>query len=374
MATAEQNIDPNDSGFKRLFSGRTTIDFIGRSRLWLIVVIATVALCLLGGWLRGLNFSIDFTGGTAYLVTDATGEFTGDELRDAVIAAGAGEAIVQVFDGGEGAQVSTPAVEEIGGDEQAAVIRAIETVTGVERESIAVSAVGPRWGQQITSQALRALVVFLALVVVYISLRFEWRMAIAALATLIHDVLVTAGIYAIVGFEVSPASVIALLTILGFSLYDTVVVFDRVAEDTAGLSSVSTVTYGETANRALNEVLVRSLSTTMAAILPVGSLLFIGATLLGADTLRDLALALFVGMAVGAYSSVIVATPLLVWLKEKEPKWAELKARVQGRRGSGDLQPAQATAGALPQAAAASAAAQRPRPAAKKTSRAKRRR
>ncbi|MDQ3343009.1 MAG: protein translocase subunit SecF, partial [Actinomycetota bacterium] len=170
--------------------------------------------------------------------------------------------------------------------------------------------------------------------VLYITLRFELRMALAALVTLLHDTAVTVGVYAMVGFEVSPASVIAFLTILGYSLYDTVVVFDRVREDTAPLSSVSTATYGETANRALNEVLVRSLSTAMTSILPVGSLLFIGATVLGAGTLKDLALALFVGMAIGAFSSVVVATPFLVWLKEKEPRWAELKQRVESRRRS----------------------------------------
>ena len=365
MATVEDTKEPQtDSGFNRLLTGRTTIDFIGRSRLWLMIVLAVVTICLVGGVLRGLSFSIDFTGGTAYTVTGATQEFTTEELRDAVLGAGAGEAIVQVFNDGEGAQISTPTVGEIGGDEQAAVIDAILSVTGVEREALAVDAVGPRWGAQITYQALRALIVFLILVVIYLSLRFEWRMAVAALATLVHDVVVTAGIYAIVGFEISPASVIALLTILGYSLYDTVVVFDRVAEDTAGLSSVSSTTYGEQANRALNEVLVRSLSTSMTSLLPVGSLLFIGATLLGADTLRDLALALFIGMAVGTYSSVIVATPLLVWLKEKEPRWAELKERVESRRGAGEPQPAGASG-------AATAAPRRP---SGKTSRAKRRR
>ena len=246
-----------DSGFKRLFSGRTHIDFVGNSRLWLIIVGVTLAVCILGILARQLSFSIDFTGGTSYTVTEVTEEFTTDELREAVLEAGAQEAIVQSVDGGEGALVNTETLGDIGGPEQRAVLDAITDVTGADAQSIAVSAVGPRWGQQITSQALRGLIVFLALVVLYLSIRFEWRMAVAALATLVHDILVTVGVYAIVGFEVSPASVIALLTILGYSLYDTVVVFDRVKEDTAGLSSVSTVTYGESANQALNEVLVR---------------------------------------------------------------------------------------------------------------------
>jgi preprotein translocase subunit SecF len=323
-----------DSGFNRLFTGRSRVDFIGRSRTFLISTLVLLAVCVAALLIRGLNFSIDFTGGTAYTVTQATRDFTTEELRDGLSEAGVEGAIVQIVDGGQGALVSTPAVEEIGGEEQSRVLGALAETTGAARDSIDVSAVGPRWGEQITRQSLRGLVVFLVLVVAYITLRFELRMAVAALVTLLHDIAVTVGIYALVGFEVSPASVIAFLTILGYSLYDTVVVFDRVREDTATLSSVSTATYGETANRALNEVLVRSLSTSMTSILPVASLLFIGSTLLGAETLKDLALALLVGMAIGTFSSIVVATPFLVWLKEREPRWAELKQRVESRRRS----------------------------------------
>ena len=322
----------SDSGLNRLLTGRSRIDFIGRSRLWLFVSLGLVALSLLGLAVRQLNFGIEFTGGTSFVVSGATRAFTSDDLRAAVGEAGVTGALAQVVDGGEGAIVSTPALEEIGGRQQRAVLDALAEVTGVDRGDIDVAAVGPRWGEQISRQALRGLVVFLVLVVAYISLRFEWRMAVAALVTVLHDVVVTVGVYAVVGFEVTPASVIALLTILGYSLYDTVVVFDRVREDTARLSSVSTASYGDKANQALNEVLVRSLSTSATSILPVGSLLFVGARLLGADTLQDLALALFIGMAVGTYSSITVATPMLVWLKEREPRWAELKQRVESRR------------------------------------------
>jgi preprotein translocase subunit SecF len=241
---------------------------------------------------------------------------------------------VQVAESSEGvgALVRTPSLDEVGGDQQAALVGVISEVTGAPAESVDVSAVGPRWGAQVSRQALQGLAVFLVLVVAYISFRFEWRMAVAALATLFHDVFVTVGVYALVGFEVTPASVIALLTILGFSLYDTVVVFDRVQENAVRLNSVSGETYGQMANTSLNQVLVRSLSTSLTALLPVGSLLFIGANLLGADTLRDLALALFVGMAVGTYSSIFVATPMLVWLKEREPRYAQLKERIEGRQ------------------------------------------
>jgi preprotein translocase subunit SecF len=330
MATAAP-VRPSPIGSLR--SGRT-YDFVGRSRTWLLVSLGLLVLCALGLAVRQLNFGIDFTGGTAFVVSGATADFTADELRAAMEAEGISEVAVQVAEDsdGVGALVRTPSLEEIGGSEQSALVNRIAEVTGAPRENIDVSAVGPRWGAQVTRQALQGLLVFLVLVVAYISVRMEWRMAIAALVTLLHDLVVTVGVYALVGFEVTPASVIALLTILGYSLYDTVVVFDRVRENAARLTSVSTETYGEVANRSLNQVLVRSLSTSAAALLPVGSLLFIGASLLGADTLRDLALALFVGMAVGTYSSIFVATPFLVWLKEREPRYAQLAERVASRR------------------------------------------
>ena len=170
---------------------------------------------------------------------------------------------------------------------------------------------------------------FLVLVIAYITFRFEWRMAVSAVLTLLHDVIITIGLYALIGFTVSPSTVIAILTILGYSLYDTVVVFDRITEDSEKLTSVSTTSYGQLANGALNNVLVRSLSTSITSVLPVASLLFVGANLLGAATLSDLALALFIGMTVGTYSSIFIATPLLVWLKEKDPKFAELKERAE---------------------------------------------
>lgn len=316
-----------------LRSGRT-FDFVGRSRTWVYVSLGLLALCVLGLVLRGLNFGIDFTGGTAFVVSGAQ-TVDADELRTALEAEDIDEVAVQVGRDSNGTSVlvRTPTLDEIGGAQQAELVGRVAELTGVGPDAVDVSAVGPRWGAQVSRQALQGLGVFLVLVVVYISIRFEWRMALAALVTLLHDILVTIGVYAIVGFQVTPASVIALLTILGFSLYDTVVVFDRVQENTARLTSVSTETYGQVANASLNQVLVRSLSTSVAALLPVGALLFIGAGLLGADTLRDLALALFVGMAVGTYSSIFVATPFLVWLKEREPRYAQLRDRAAARRG-----------------------------------------
>jgi preprotein translocase subunit SecF len=297
--------------------------------------------------LRGVNFSVEFTGGTVFLVEETEEDFDPDALRTTVRERVDGEVLVdRLVDPDTGrvaAQVTTPAIEEVAGEQEREVQAVIAERTGVEPADISRDSVGPRWGEQVTERALWALAAFLALVSAYIAIRFEWRMAIAAFVTLLHDIAVTAGIYALVGFEVSPASVIALLTILGYSLYDTVVVFDRVAEDTGGLGPTATRTYGELANHALNRVLVRSISTSVTSLLPVGSLLLIGGQLLGADTLMDLALALFIGMAAGTYSSIFVATPLLVWLKQRDPEIAEITENILSRRGG---QAAAALAGA----------------------------
>lgn len=322
--TGEQ---PTQSRLSRLLAGESDIDFIGRSRTWLIVSVVLVLLSLLGFALRGLNFSIDFTGGTAFVVENAGGDFTVPDVRDRLTELGIEESAVQIVDDGAGALISTPEIEEVAGAEQRDVTAALAEITRTQEADIAVSSVGPRWGQQITRQALIGLAVFLALVVLYITVRFELRMAIAALVTLLHDLVVTTGLYALFGFSVSPASVIALLTILGYSLYDTVVVFDRITEDTARVGPASSTTYGRMANGALNNVLIRSLSTSITSLLPVAALLIVGARLLGASTLTDLALALFIGMAIGTYSSIFVAAPFLVWLKERQPRLAALKER-----------------------------------------------
>ena len=206
---------------------------------------------------------------------------------------------------------------------------------------------GSSWGKQITSKAIESLIIFLIAIVVYLSLRYEWKMAAAAIIALIHDLIVTTGIYALVGFEVSPSTVIGLLTILGYSLYDTVVVFDKVRENTAPIAGGSRYTYAEAANLAVNQTLVRSINTSVIALLPVASLLFVGAGLLGAGSLKDLALALFIGLATGSYSSIFIATPLLVLFKEREAQYIALSKRVHARSGSaGRLATAGATAAA----------------------------
>jgi preprotein translocase subunit SecF len=324
---------PKRGRVRRFIDGESHVDFIGRSRMWLILAAVSLTICALAVGIRNLNFGIDFTGGTSIIVENATASFTADDIRDTLGELGVDEAVVQVTADGTGALISTTALGEIAGAQQREIVDRLAEVTGAGRDQIEVSAIGPRWGQQISRQALRGLAVFLLLVTVYISVRFEWRMGVAALATLVHDLLITVGIYALFGFQVAPASVIALLSILGYSLYDTVVVFDRIDEDTERLGSSSSRTYSDVANQSLNSVLVRSLSTSITSLLPVGGLLFIGARLLGATTLQDLALALFIGMAVGIYSSLTVATPLLCWLKEREPRYRELRHRLETRRG-----------------------------------------
>ncbi len=202
------------------------------------------------------------------------------------------------------------------------------------KQQVSTETVGSSWGSQITHKAVESLIIFLLAIVVYLSLRYEWKMAAAAIIALIHDLVITVGIYALVGFDVSPSTVIGLLTILGYSLYDTVVVFDKVRENTAPIAGGSRYTYAQAANLAVNQTLVRSINTSVIALLPVASLLFVGAGLLGAGSLKDLALALFIGLATGSYSSIFIATPLLVLFKEREPQYIALSKRVAARTGS----------------------------------------
>jgi preprotein translocase subunit SecF len=338
-----------DAGLRRLFTGQSNYEIVARSPTWALISLALIAVAVGGVALRGLNFSIEFTGGTAFLVERAQSEFDAKQLRTAVGQQVQGnvlaDRLVDRDSGQVGATVTTPVLGDVGGQQERAIQQTIADITGVEPSDVSRDSVGPRWGEQVTERALWALAAFLALVSAYIALRFEWRMAVSAFLTLLHDILLTVGIYALVGFEVSPASIIALLTILGYSLYDTVVVFDRVSEDTAGYGPTATRTYGEIANGSLNRVMLRSISTSATSLLPVGSLLLIGGQLLGADTLTDLALALFIGMAVGTYSSIFVATPALVWLAERDPELARIKADIISRRG-GEAAAALAGAGA----------------------------
>lgn len=304
-----------------LYEGKLSIDFVGRRRLWYAIsgVILLVAVC--GLVFKGLNYSIEFSGGVEYRVAVASGQAdnaTVQKITDAVVSTGlepAQNPVVQTS-GTDGIRVQT---EPLGNDQANRVAEAIAKSVNVDpNRDISQEAIGPTWGAQVANRALLGLIVFTVLVVLFIWAYFrEWKMSVGAIVALIHDVVITVGVYALSGFEVSPATVTGVLTILGFSLYDTVVVFDKVRENTKDLARTHQ-TYAEAANLAVNQTLVRSINTSIVALLPVGALLYAGVVTLGSGALKDLALALFVGMAAGAYSSIFIATPLVVQLKQRE--------------------------------------------------------
>jgi preprotein translocase subunit SecF len=308
------------------------IDFVNRWRTWFaisgtVVLIAIGALILRGG----LNLSIEFVGGSSYTLTGVSQDVTEEQLEDAATDAGAEQVRVQVIEDGQqitGAIVATEALEP-GGATETAVEDAIRAVA--QPDDVEFTFVGPTWGQRISQAMLQALAVFLLVVVLYITVRLEFKMAMVALVALVHDLLFAAGVYALFQFPVSPPTVIAFLTILGYSLYDTVIVFDRVKENTDRLGGPGRRSYGQAVNTSMNDVLWRSVNTTISSALPVAGLLFIGSQLLGATTLFDLALALFIGMITGAYSSLFLAGPMLALWREREPRLAELKRRAELR-------------------------------------------
>jgi preprotein translocase subunit SecF len=316
-----------------LYSGDISFDFVGRRKLWYIVSAVLLAISLGAIAVNGLKWGVEFSGGAVFTLKSET--CTVETARTAGGAAvPEGDPIVTELNGQSGRQIRVQTVD-LTPAETGAISRALADACEVSLEDVSTQVIGPSWGEQITNKALTGLVVFLVLIVFYLSITFEWRMAVAALVALFHDVFITIGIYALVGFEVTPATVIGILTILGYSLYDTVVVFDKVKENTRSVQATSRMTYSEAANLAVNQTLVRSINTSIVGLLPVASLLFVGAYVLGAGTLKDLALALFVGIAVGTYSSIFVATPVLAQLKEREPAMQALAKRVQARRAGG---------------------------------------
>ncbi|WP_084635120.1 protein translocase subunit SecF [Propionicicella superfundia] len=314
----------------KLYTGALSYDFIGHRRLWYSVSAVVLLICVVAFAVRGLNLSIEFRGGAEFTVaTQATDEAVA-KVQDAVIGLDLPDmADVPVQKIGDGSiRVQTRSLEV---DEISQVKTAIGDAVGVDGNEVAYSLVGASWGQQITNQGIIALVVFLALVSLLIWIYFrEAKMAISALVALVHDLVVTIGVFAIAGFAFTPASLIGMLTILGYSLYDTVVVFDKVRENTADLKNTNR-TYSEAANNAVNQVLVRSVNTTIIGVLPVAALLVTGVFVLGTGPLKDVGLVLFVGMLAGAYSSIFIATPLLAQLKEREPEMVAQRNRVRRR-------------------------------------------
>ena len=315
----------------RLYRGDVSIDFVGRRRTWYLVSLAIVVIALGGLLLRGLNFGIEFRGGVEFQSKFDNPSAQVERINQAVVDTGIEAAAnpVVVASNNDSVRVQTEPLT----DDETTIIQ--QTLVDLGSTEVSSSSIGPTWGRAIAQKALTGLLVFVVLVVLFIWAYFrEWRMSVAAIVALAHDLIITVGVYALTGFEVTPATVTGLLTILGYSLYDTVVVFDKVRENTRAIAASTRRTYAEAANLAVNQTLVRSINTSLAALLPVGAILYVGTFQLGSGPLKDLALALFVGMAAGAYSSIFIATPLLAQLKMREPAMRAQAKRVASRRNT----------------------------------------
>jgi preprotein translocase subunit SecF len=306
-----------------LYSGRVSIDVVGRRKLWYGIAIVLVIVAIVAPVARGgFNFGIEFRGGSEFRI-DGVGDTSQQVARDAVQSVDPETQPIVTSVGVDSVRIQTEQLDDVTTEE---IRIALANAYGLSSGSVTSSFIGANWGADVTSKALNGLIVFLILVSVLMAFYFRtFKMSIAALAALAHDVVITAGIYALTGFEVTPAAVIGLLTILGYSLYDTVVVFDKVRENTLGVEFSEDTTFASQVNLAVNQTLVRSINTSVVAILPVAAILFIGAFVLGVGTLRDIALALFIGMIVGTYSSIFIASPVYVHLRESEPRFKTKK-------------------------------------------------
>jgi preprotein translocase subunit SecF len=318
----------------RLYHGETTFPLIRQRKKFYAVSLVLVLIALISMFTRGFNLGVEFKGGGIYQLP-VSQNVDIKESRSFVEGLGVKDPILQTVKSSKGDTQLRIETEPLSEAEGTKLVAGLATHFKVTDNQITSQAVGASWGKQVTKKALQGLIVFLIAVVLYISVRFEPKMAASAIIALIHDLILAAGVYSITGFVVTPSTVIALLTVLGYSLYDTIVVFDKVEENTRGLEKQSVLTYAEASELAVNQTFMRSINTSLIALLPVSGLLFVGALLLGAGTLKDLALALFVGLASGAYSSLFLATPLLADLKEREPRFKVLHQRVLDRRATG---------------------------------------
>jgi len=320
----------------RLYKGDADLNIVGKRRIWFTVAAVAVLIAVISFFARGFTLGIEFSGGNEFQVPASVGtlqhaeETVTESLSDVPNPGGESlrVASTQQVGGGDGTYLIR--TSEMEPEQSEAVKEHLVEAFGIPASEISNSRVSGAWGAQVTERALLGLIIFVAVVMLYLIVRFEWRMAVAAVSSLVFDLLLTAGIYSLVGFEITPSTIIGFLTILGFALYDVVVVFDKVQENTRGITASSTQTYAEAAN------------TGLVALLPVGGLLFIGAGLLGAGTLRDLGLVLFVGMGIAVYSSIFFATPVLTTLKSYEPKYQAHAQRVLARRAAiarGDVAP-----------------------------------
>ncbi len=314
--------------FGRLYHGLTTINFVGRKKVWFTLSAIVIVLGLGSLSVRGFNLGIDFKGGSSFEVLAPHTSVA--DMTNAVTKAGLVNPTVTKL--GKDTYQVTADLNGLSAAKQGSVtntvVAAMAKVAGVNPTQVSTSTIGPSWGSGVTNKALQALIVFFIAVGIYISFRFEFKMAVAAFAAMLHDLLVVVGIYSLLNFQITPDTVIAVLTILGYSLYDTVVVFDRVRDNSSGILNTGDVSYGDMVNLSMNQTLARSINTSLVAILPVLSVLVVGAYILGATTLKTYGLALFVGLLSGAYSSIFIASPLLAVMKEREPRFRDLKAKV----------------------------------------------
>jgi preprotein translocase subunit SecF len=317
------------SAIRRLYRGENDINFVKWWRRGLILSAVLIVISVASLFTRGLNLGIDFEGGVSWEVK-APGVSVPD-ARSALDGVGEGQAKIQIV-GTDTLRVQGSAASDGKQDE---VRQVLADLAQTDTSEVTVSTVGPSWGKEVTKSAERALAAFLAFILLYLSIRLEWKMAVGAVLAMVHDVVISVGVYSIFQLEVTPPTVIAFLTILGYSIYDTIVVFDKVKENQARPALATRVTYTELSSLSMNQVLLRSLNTSVVAILPVISMLVVGAGILGAVTLEEFAIALLVGMISGAYSSIFVAAPIVVWLKEREPRNRALTERLATGRVTG---------------------------------------
>ncbi|MGV1035020.1 MAG: protein translocase subunit SecF [Microbacteriaceae bacterium] len=315
-----------------LYTGERSIDFVGKRRLWYVIILVLVGISLAFPIVRGLNFSIEFRGGSQFVIANVADP--NPQIAKDAVSSVSDQVVTRVtIVGDDGVRVQT---DQLSSTESQEVVDALAEGYDVPSTEVTASFIGPSWGADVTRQALVGIVTFLALAALGMALYFRtWKMSVAAIVALIADLVITVGVYAVVGLEVSPAAMIGVLTILAYSLYDTVVVFDKIRENTSGFSSDSSRTFGEQVNLAVNQTLVRSINTSVVAALPVGAILFIGSFALGADTLRDISLALFIGIIVGTWSTVFLAAPMYAQLRETEAPIRKANDRILADRLKG---------------------------------------
>jgi preprotein translocase subunit SecF len=316
--------------FARLAAGETSFNFFGKRRIAFGISLGLVVVTVVSLLAQGLNLGLDFKGGVAWQVP-ITETMDADIAREVLADNGvpASNAKIQILDSGS-VQTVRIQVGDQPADVRERVVSDFADRADVEVDDVSVNSVSSSWGRAITEKAVRALLIFLVLISVYLAWRFEWRMALAAILAVVHDVVISVGIYSLFGFEVTPATVVAFLTILGYSLYDTIVVFDRVQENVHKFAG-SKFSMGDVSNISMNQVLMRSLNTTVSSLLPVLSILVLGAGILGVVSLREFSVALFVGMLTGAYSSIYIATPLLTLFKEREPSFVAMRGQLMSK-------------------------------------------